>query len=156
MARDTRAEYILAYDLSPDVSLKIGRKVVQWPDGYLLSFDEGATSDVRKAYQQFAGPLWPLQLLVAVAMIMALGWLMVETAWLLGKPVRFAQFEAVALAWPLGAGVASVLMLWLNSLGLHLGWQIAAITLLTTGLVAVAIALKRRASSKGRGMRTRG
>ncbi|MGA7731514.1 MAG: hypothetical protein WCD37_09615, partial [Chloroflexia bacterium] len=130
VARERGAQYLLAVRL--DVELELGRKVGQWQDGYLLSLDDGVEEVGTGGYVQYAGVWWPLQALAAVAVMMGVGWAVLRVAARLG--FRPGPLEGVALAWALGAGVTTVAILWLNWLGVSLGWQIVVITLLAVGL----------------------
>ncbi len=75
-------------------------------------------------------PMWLLGLLLAVAIIMALGSGVLAIAGLWG--FRMHPLEAAALTWVLGAGLLTVLMLWLNALGLSLGGSVSVVTALAT------------------------
>jgi hypothetical protein len=135
VAREKGVQYVLAVGLHAE--LELGRKVGQWQDGYLLALDDGVEEVGTGGYAQYAGVWWPLEVLAAVAVLMGVGWGVLGGAARLG--FRPGLLEGVALAWALGAGVTTVALLWLNWLGLSLGWQIVVITLLVAGLGASSV-----------------
>jgi hypothetical protein len=132
LAADKGASYVLVFGVSEP--LLPGQRIVEQPDGYLLQLDEPEPTPVTlTTMSNYAGPLWPLGILLAVAVPLALGSLALYLVGRLGY--RAGGLEALSLAWALGAGLLTLLMLYLSALGLNLGWQMAI------GLVVAVIAL---------------
>ena len=132
LAADKGASYVLVFGASEP--LLPGQRIVDRPDGYLLQLDEHApASATLTAISNNTGPLWPLGILLAVAVPMMLGSVALKLAGRLGY--RASGVEGLSLAWALGAGLLTLLMLYLNALGLNLGWQMAV------GTAVAAIAL---------------
>jgi hypothetical protein len=132
LAADKGTSYVLVFGVSEP--LLPGQRIVDRPDGYLLQLDERAPAPATlTAISNNAGPLWPLGILLAVAVPMMLGSLALKLAGRLGY--RASGVEVLSLAWALGAGLLTLLVLYLNALGLNLGWQ------MVVGTAVAAIAL---------------
>ena len=130
IAAEKGASYILAYDLPQP--LAVGQQVADLGDGSLLQLDEGVPSwSERPVRPTRTGTLWPIRLAAALGTILLLGYVTLGLIARIGY--RPQRIEGAALAWPLGAGLASVGMLWLNALGMFLNGQIMALTLLAVG-----------------------
>lgn len=129
IAAEKGATYVLAYNISPPILE--GRKIADFEDGYLLQVGESTPFVPRPERQEYAGALWPLQIVLALAVILLLGNLMLAGVSRLGYSPR--GVESWALAWAGGAGLATAAMFWLNALGIRLYSQIAVLTLLAVG-----------------------
>jgi hypothetical protein len=118
------ASYLLVFDVAQ--SLPLGERVLEAPGGYLLRLNDVVPAAVTSptSGSNYAGPLWLPGLLLGVVVPFALGGLVLKLARRLGY--RATGLEAVSLAWALGAGLLTLLMLYLNAVGLNLGWQMAA------------------------------
>lgn len=79
---------------------------------------------------------------IGVASILALGYGLVVIAARLGYSA--GRIEALALAWALGAGLTTVLMMWLNGLGSSLGAQCVVVAGAATAAFLGAWILRRR------------
>jgi hypothetical protein len=65
---------------------------------------------------------------------------------------RPSKLEAIALAWVLGTGMTSLLMLWLSALGMSLDWQVATLTIVAAAWGSVlAWRLRHKARLPERG-----
>ena len=144
------ASYMLVFGV-PE-SLPPGRPILVADGGYLSHLDAqppGPTTPT--ATSTYAGPLWPLGILLAVAVPMLLGGLVLHLVARLGY--RGAGVEVFSLAWALGAGLLTLMMLYLNALGLNLAWQlgvgtgVAAFSLLPVGRGTLSRWRMARASS---------
>jgi hypothetical protein len=131
---EKQTDYALVCD-APDLTLP-GRKMVEMKEGYLLQLQAEAALPIgQSARATYAGKLWPLQIALAVMVIMLVGWMVVPLATQLGY--RIVGVEAAALAWALGAGLVSVICLWLNAFGVRLHGQMMALSLIgVVGLIA--------------------
>lgn len=78
---------------------------------------------------------------IGMASIFALGDLFVSVSAILGY--RAGRIETLGLAWALGVGATTVLMFWLNGVGLSLGVQALVIACMT-GVASVTANLVRR------------
>ena len=135
IAAEKGASYILAYDLPQP--LAVGQQVMDLEGGSLLRVDEGVPSwSEQPVRPTHAGALWPIQVAAALGTILLLGY--VTLGILVRMGYRTQRIEGAALAWPLGAGLTSVGMLWLNALGISLSEQIAILTVLAVGMWASA------------------
>ncbi|HEX8221054.1 MAG TPA: hypothetical protein VF914_17820 [Chloroflexia bacterium] len=122
VAAEKGASYMLVFGV-PEV-LPFGRPVLVVGDGYLSHLDAQPPGPPPPATSTYASPLWPLGILMAVAVPLLLGGLVLRLAARLGY--RAVGVEALSLAWSLGAGLLTLLMLYLNALGLNLAWHMAA------------------------------
>jgi len=123
--------YIVMHDVAEPLDL--GTRVAEVRDGYIVSLARDNTSGALAPITQSAGPAWPLQVAAAIVTIVLIGSVILSIVRRLGYfPGRI---EGLALALSLGAGVTSVVMLWLNALGLHLHWQIGVIACLAIAWV---------------------
>jgi|GEM_PF-2590851 len=122
-AADKRASYVLTYRLHQP--LAIGREVVGAGDGALLRLDDAAQPLQNNAPLPLS-PIWPLQVAASLFVVALLGSMVVTLIARLGHCP--SSLEAIALAWVLGVGLISVLMLWLSALRLSLDWQVATLT----------------------------
>jgi hypothetical protein len=137
-ADDRHAAYVLVYGVS--APLPLGRVVLERDDGYLLQLGARDTAPAPLRVNA-AGPWWPWQAALALAVMLVLGAGALAVAARLGY--RADRIEAVALAWTLGAGLISLGMLWLNALGADLGAQLVVLA-----AVAAAAFLAARGSHK--------
>ncbi|MDQ3929699.1 MAG: hypothetical protein M3328_11215, partial [Chloroflexota bacterium] len=129
LASAKHASYLLVFGVNEPLSL--GERVLEAPGGYLLRLgDVAPTAAILPAPPNYAGALWPLGLLLAVAVPLALGLIMLKLAERLGY--QATRVEALSLAWALGAGLLTLLMLYMSAMGLNLQWQMA---------IAVAVAV---------------
>lgn len=129
------ASYLLVFDVAEP--LPLGVLVLERPGGYLLQLDGSAPTPTRPpGPPSYAGALWPLGLLLAVAVPMMLGGVALQLAERLGY--RATGIEALSLAWALGAGLLTLLMLFLNALGIGLVWQmVLAVAVAGFGLLSM-------------------
>jgi len=135
IAADKGASYILAYDLRQP--LAIGQRVIDLDGGSLLRVDEGVPSwSEQPVRPTHASALWPIQVAAALGTILLLGYVTLGILVRMGYHTQ--RIEGAALAWPLGAGLISVGMLWLDALGLPLRKQIVTLTVLTLGTWVLA------------------
>ncbi|HKP54979.1 MAG TPA: glycosyltransferase family 39 protein [Chloroflexia bacterium] len=143
IAAEKGAQYILAYGLE-DTALP-GSAILKVDGGVLvrLGEDPPATQSEHLPASSSLSLIWPLQLIAGALIVWLLGNSMLTMASRLGYSA--SGVEAVALSWSLGAGLLSVLMLWLSALGIHLDWQIAILTLLAAGLGTWHMTTNRRA-----------
>ena len=145
--RSVAAEKEVACLLVTDPSLAIvaGQIVASWEAGYLLQVRETTVCNSPAAAQPisraYAGPLWPVQILFAIALIGLIGNGVLEAVGLIGHRVRGT--EAAALAGAFGVGLLSVLMLWLNALGASLRGQLIVLTILPAGVAILSLILIR-------------
>lgn len=123
--------------------LPLGERILEQPDGYLLQLaPSGPARASEPSTPQFAGALWPLGLLFAVAIPLALGYIMLYVVAGLGYGAN--GVEALSLAWALGAGLLTLAMLYLNALGVSLRWQMAVLAALAVvGLLVTGITRRR-------------
>lgn len=143
VAADKGASYMLVFGVSEPMPLEHPMLVAS--DGYLSQLDAqppGPTT--QPAPSTYAGPLWPLGVVLAVAVPMLLGGLALVAAARLGYRAR--GVEALALAWALGAGLLTLLMLYLNALGFSLDRQMA-IAIVVGGIATLPVS---RAVLRGR------
>ncbi len=134
VAAEKQTDYVLVCD-APDLTLP-GRKLVEMKEGHLLQLQAEAALPIDQSVRaQWAGKLWPLQIALAVAVIMLLGQMAVSVAARAGY--RATGVEAAALAWALGAGLVSVICLWLNGFSVRLQGQMVVLSLIgVVGLIA--------------------
>lgn len=125
LALDKHVTHVLLYDTTIDLAL--GPRVIEWPNAYLLQLNSDVRLLDRPLPSISATGWWPIQLALSLAVIMLLGNLVLSIVGRLGY--RAQGIEALALAWVLGGGLASLGMLWLNALGLSLTAQVSALTL---------------------------
>ena len=124
--------YVVLSGVTPPLDL--GIKIADAPDGSLVSLTGDCTSEAASPVAQSAGLAWPLQIMLASVIMLAIGSVIVNVVlWLGYSP---GTLEGLALAWSIGAGITSVLMLWLSALGLSLQWQLGVITCLAVAGVA--------------------
>jgi hypothetical protein len=132
VATDKGAAYALVFDVSEPLAL--GPHILERPGGYLVQLEAGLpvpATTITPAH--YAAAWWPLGLVLAVAAPMLLGALVVAVARRLGY--RAGGVEALSLAWALGAGLLTLLMLYLNAFGVNLSSQ------MVIGMVVAAIAM---------------
>jgi hypothetical protein len=142
LAAERGAKYVLTYGL--DEPLEVGEQVLENEEGTLHRLAEGAAlAPQAAAGAWYAGPLWPLWVALAVAVVVALGYGLLAVAARLGCRVR--GVEGLGLAWALGAGAVSLAMLWLGALGVPLQWQ----AVMLTGVAVAVVALLLRARMAG-------
>jgi hypothetical protein len=129
VAGQKKAACLLSLDLS--APRPEGEVVAQWSAGYLLQMAAGACHRPGRPMPgpENAGSLWPLQSLTALLIIAWSGF--VVLALMARSGYQLGCSEAAVLAWPLGAGVTSLGMWWLNSAGLSLKGQVCLLSLVT-------------------------
>jgi hypothetical protein len=156
VAAEKGVSYVLAYDLSQPLSL--GHTIANLGAGELRQLDTraaGSRGDSSLAGQParaaYAGPTWPIRLALALAIILSLGYAVVAVIARMGY--RATGIEAAALAWPLGAGLTSIVMLWLNAVGVGLYGQIAMVTTLAVGGMVWSWKFRRAGAGEPEGAR---
>ena len=142
VAAEKGAPCILVSD--PALELPVGIRVAAWQQGYLLELG-GSGQCLRDSPQAggadgFAGPLWPLQLATALAVIFLTGHALLAAIY--SGTTDPSGIERAAQTWAFGAGAVSLLTLYLNAAGLSLEQQ--KIVLATLAGVWGVIALARR------------
>jgi hypothetical protein len=139
VAAEKGATHLLALDLAE--LPPAGRKVADLPGGSILTLasDEGAPRASATESESLPS-LAPLRVAVALLAVLLLGDVILAAVTRVGLAVN--GIERVALAWTLGAGVASIAMLWLSAVGATLDRQVAIISL--AALVAFAVVRWRR------------
>ncbi|HYO49751.1 MAG TPA: hypothetical protein VEW94_07855, partial [Chloroflexia bacterium] len=147
IAAEKGAQYVLAYGIEDVAGL--GDTTVSEDGGLLIHLSGDALATENTRVSTHLGPIWPLQLAAGAAVMWLFGGMIMALASRLGY--RAAGIEAAGLAWALGAGVVSVLMLWLNALGIRLDGQILILTIAAAGWGAWRISsrLKSARSSPG-------
>lgn len=134
-AAEQGAAYVLALDV-PDAAT-IGATIARSGGGALVRIDGRASDGAPPAARpEHAAVSWPLRLALALALVLALGYGALRLAARLGYQGH--GVEALALAWPLGAGITSIGMLWLNAARLDLGAQVGALAALALAGLALA------------------
>jgi hypothetical protein len=132
-----RATHLLAFDLPAPPA--VGEKIADLPGGAVFALAPGAR--LAAAATLAAAPptqvprWWPLRLVAALLVIVLVGYNVVALI------ARFgwvpSRLEAVALAWTFGAGVTSLLMYWLQVVGVPLGRQPVIVTIAAlAGMIA--------------------
>jgi hypothetical protein len=129
IAAEKGAQYVLAYG-AEDVA-GLGDTVVVEDGGYLIRLGGDTPATEHTRVSTHISPIWPLQLAAGTAVMWVFGSMIVALASRLGY--RASGIEAVGLAWALGAGVVSVLMLWLSALSIRLDGQILILTVAAAG-----------------------
>ncbi|HUS16601.1 MAG TPA: hypothetical protein VM536_16520 [Chloroflexia bacterium] len=136
--------YVLAVDLPAPLAL--GRPHIPLPGGELIALAGAAPAGLPVPAPLAAGPLWPLQIALAVATLFGPGGLTVWAIRRAGYPVR--GLEAAGLAALLGAGLTSVLVFWLTAVGVPWAAQAAQLSALAAGVAVpwTRAALRRHAT----------
>jgi hypothetical protein len=148
VATGRSAKYVLFYNLEPSPGLGIERVIMH--DGGLVRLEGSSAFRQGGFTPRAAAALWPLPMGVALAVILLIGSAPVALAARLGYASH--SVEAYGLAWLLGAGLISVLMFWLNGVGLGLRGQIVVLTL---GAVAWGVWMVRYGVPSGARLRRR-
>ncbi|MDQ5824453.1 MAG: hypothetical protein M3441_09645 [Chloroflexota bacterium] len=148
LAEAKGASYLLVFDVNQP--LPMGERILEAPGGYLLRVGNlPPAAAISTNSPGYAGPLWPLGLLLAVAVPTSLGGLALKLAGRLGY--RASGVGALAVAWVLGAGLLTLLMLYLSAAGLNLGWQMAAGVLVATLAILPVVGTALRHGRPGSG-----
>ena len=147
IAAEKGAHYILVYDVE-DLA-QFGDTVVAEDGGYLIRLDGAAPATEHTRIYTHLNPIWPVQIVAGAAVMWVLGSMIVALANRLGY--RAGGIEAAGLAWALGAGVVSALMLWFNALNIRLDGQILvlSVTAAAWGAWRVTSRLRSTRSSSG-------
>lgn len=136
IARDKNISFLL-FDDAP-VPPGLGEAVALTPNARLVSLR--AESITNHGSTSAAIPNL-MATIVGLLVVLALGYALIAVARQLGY--RAGRIEQIALAWQLGAGAVSILMLWLNALGLSLDAQITVITVSALGAVLATRFMRR-------------
>ena len=136
LAVEKGAGYVLLLDAAalPD----LGTTVLARDDGALVRL--GPPQPPPGSLATYAGVLWPLEVALATAVVLAAGGLLLHLAASLGY--RATDAEAWALAWLLGMGATTVALLGMSAAGVRLGTQIVLWSLAVSG-TWVVILLRR-------------